>query len=373
MHKVELGINVSGYFKGNFGVAESARRYVAALDAAGIPYVLNNIDSTLHVNKDDTYSNFQKENPFPINLQVVNADQSDVFFNEMGQDYFKNKYNIAIWAWETSHFPEKFLESTKYFDEIWTLSNFVANSISKISSIPVIPIASPIQIDQSYLISDKKKFGIDESNYLFLFSFDFASIFERKNPLAIIDAFKTKFTENDNVSLIIKCINSEKFLEQFEKLKKNADWKNIKIITDNLEKKEYYKLIASCDCYISLHSAEGFGLTMQEAMFAGKPVIATGYSGNTEFMNLNNSLLVKYEIIELEKDFGPYKKGDVWAKPDTKHAGELMRWVYENKKDAEKLGQQAKKDIAKFMSFKATGNEIKNRLQHIKKNHEDYF
>ncbi len=361
------GINIAGYFKGQFGVAESARRYAHSLDKVNIPFVINNIDSGFHQNTDKTFKEFSSENPYPINLIVVNADQSDVFFNTMNENYFKNKYNIGVWAWETENFPEEFLTSLKYFDEIWTLSKFVANAISKVSSIPVIPITCPIQIDEDNLVSDKEKFGIDESNFMFLFSFDFASVFERKNPMAIIEAFKSKFSEDDNVLLMIKCINSNKFIDAFEKLKKSVNWKNIRIITENLDKNEYHKLVATCDCYVSLHSSEGFGLTMQEAMFAGKPVIATGYSGNMDFMNINNSLLVKYQLIELQKDFAAYKKGDVWAKPNTQHAGELMRGVYENKKDAMLIGEQAKEDIKKFMSFEITGKEIKRRIEHIKK------
>lgn len=365
MHKVELGINVGGYFKGSFGIAESARRYVAALDAVGIPYVLNNIDSTLHVNKDDTYSNFQKENPFPINLQVVNADQSDVFFNEMSQDYFKNKYNIAVWAWETSHFPEKFLESTKYFDEIWTLSSFVAKSISRVCSIPVITITCPLELDEKLLVQDKGRFGFDD-NFLFLFVFDFASIFERKNPIGIINSFKKAFNENDKIALIIKCINSEKFPDEYNNLIKSCNRKNIKIITENMSKQEYYSLLASCDCYVSLHRSEGFGLTIQEAMYAGKPVIATDYGGNTDFMDVTNSFPVKYHIIELKENYGPYKKDDEWAEPDLDHAASLMRYVYENPEISKKIGKEASSFIKTRINYKITGNEIKNRIRCLK-------
>jgi glycosyltransferase involved in cell wall biosynthesis len=68
-------------------------------------------------------------------------------------------------------------------------------------------------------------------------------------------------------------------------------------------------IINSCDVYISMHKSEGFGIGMLEAMFLSKPVIATNYGGNTDFMNHDNSLLLKYKMTEVINDFGPYKKG----------------------------------------------------------------
>jgi len=124
------GVNIAGYFQGEFGVAEAGRNFARAMKAVGIPHVLNNITASVHRNNDKTFDNFSKENPYPMNLVAVNADQSDVFYEQVGKNYFKNKFNIALWFWEISNFPEKWLNSLKYYDEIWVASNFVALSIS---------------------------------------------------------------------------------------------------------------------------------------------------------------------------------------------------------------------------------------------------
>ena len=100
-----------------------------------------------------------------------------------------------------------------------------------------------------------------------------------------------------------------------------------------------------------------------EAMLAGKPVIATGYGGNNDFMNINNSFPVKYKIIELEKDFGPYTKGNTWAEPDIDHAAAQMRYVFENQNVANKIGQKATLDIRQNMNPKVTGMEILKRIK----------
>jgi glycosyltransferase involved in cell wall biosynthesis len=104
---------------------------------------------------------------------------------------------------------------------------------------------------------------------------------------------------------------------------------------------------------------------MAEAMFYGKPVIATGYSSNTEFMNVGNSYLVKYKLIPLEKDCGPYKKGNVWAEADVEHAADLMRYVFNNYGEAQQIGAIAAEEIKTLLNPQVTGNKIRKRLEYI--------
>jgi len=363
----KLGINVAGYLQGEFGVAESVRNYVSAIKNSGIPLVLNNITAPAHRNKDKTFSKFEKENPHPINLVVVNADQTSVFYDKVGADYFKNRYNIGLWVWELSKFPEKWFQFAKYYNEIWTPSSFSADSISKSVSIPVHKIITPIEISATKLIKNRQKFGLEDKNFVFLFIFDFLSIFERKNPLATIEAFKLAFTEDENAILVIKCINADKSPEDYKKLVKESNRKNIKIISEHLDKSDIFSLIASSDCYVSLHRSEGFGLTIAQAMYAEKPVIATSYGGNIDFMNGDNSFPVKYKLIPLEEDYGEYKKGNVWAEPDLEHASTLMRYVFENQEKANEIGENASAHIKKKMNFRITGEEIFNRINKIGK------
>ncbi|MDH3277302.1 MAG: glycosyltransferase [Nitrosopumilus sp.] len=365
LHLDKRGINVAGYFKGEFGVAEAARNYVKSISKVNIPFVLNNINSPAHRNNDKTFNKFENENPFPVNLICVNADQSEFFYNTKGSEYFKNKYNIAVWFWEIADFPKKWMNSFNYFDEIWVASNFIANSLSKISPIPVVKIESPFEIDETKMISDKSKFGFEEDEFLFLFIFDYNSIFERKNPLAIIEAFKRSFKENEKVRLVIKCTNGDKFPEKNKKLVKDCGVKNITLLDKYLDRNELLVLIASCDCYISLHRGEGLGLTIAEAMYAKKPVIATHYGGNTDFMNLNNSYPVKYKLVKLEKDYEPYQKGSVWAEPNIIQASDLMKEVYENKDEAKKVGLQGYEDVKKQLNFNVVGEQILKRLDII--------
>ncbi len=130
---------------------------------------------------------------------------------------------------------------------------------------------------------------------------------------------------------------------------------------------EVNSLFASVDSYVSLHRSEGLGLGMAQAMYLGKPVIGTGYSGNLEFMNSENSLLVNYSMTELEEDAGPYERGTHWAAPDAEHAGSLMRWVYENPAESAALGARASASIRRRLNPEKTAREIRERMGEIER------
>jgi len=360
------GINVSGYITGDFGVGAGSRSVIQAIKAAGIPCVLNNIVSPIHSGKDSTYCSFSNNNPYPVNLIHVNADQAFESIMRTGLAYFIGKYNIGYWMWEMSRFPEEWYDSFKYYDEIWVPTNFVLESIKKVSPIPVNKIFC-FHIDETNIDINRSKFGLPEDTCVFLFNFDFHSYFQRKNPLALVKAFRQAFDKSDKVLLLLKYINQDYHPLEIKALQDAISGiPNIKVIDTNLKKDDLYSLVNSCDCYVSLHRSEGFGLTIAEAMYLKKPVIATGYSGNMDFMDMNNSFLVKYKLIDVEPNaYPPYSKGYVWADPDVEHAAELMRFVYLHRDYATELGKIASEDIKRRLSPAVAGQEIRSRLEAI--------
>ena len=359
-----LGINIAGYISGEFGIGEGVRANIRAAEAANIPFNINNFTRSPHRKQETTYQNFSQDNPHPVNLIQVNADEVATFIKYTGSSYFENKYNIGFWAWELPAFPPAWQPAFNHFHEIWTYSNYCAEAISAVSPIPVIKIMPSIALPAPSI--NREALNLPKNKFIFLFVFDFYSRIERKNPLAAIQAFKQAFGEDDRVLLILKSSNSDKNLEQ-QKLLNYAleNSSNIKHLDGYLSKNEINGLLYNCDCYLSLHRCEGFGLTMAEAMFYGKPVIATGYSSNTEFMNLGNSYLVKYKLIPIEKDCGPYKKGNVWAEPDVEHAADLMRHVFNNYREAQQVGRIASDEIKTLLNPPTVGSKIQNRLEYI--------
>ncbi|MEO6860915.1 MAG: glycosyltransferase [Microcoleus sp.] len=361
-----LGLNIAGYINGEFGIGEGVRANIRAAEAADIPFVINNFTRSPHRKKDTTYQKFSPDNPHPVNLIQVNADEVETFIKDRGSSYFENKYNIGFWAWEISAFPPKWQPAFNYFHEIWTYSNFCAEAIAQISPIPVIRIMPSIALPAPSL--SRESLDLPQDKFIFLFIFDFCSRIERKNPLAAIEAFKQAFGEDDRVLLILKSSNSDQNFKDLELLNSALiNSSNIQHLDGYLSKDEINGLLYNCDCYVSLHRCEGFGFTMAEAMFYGKPIIATGYSSNTEFMNVGNSFLVKYKLIPIEQDCGPYKAGNVWAKPDVEHAANLMGYVFNYYREAQEIGAVAAAEIRTLLNPQVTGSKIRKRLEYIAK------
>ena len=153
-----FGVNLAGYFGSEKGVGEAGRATVRALEAASIPYVLNNVVDSGSVNIDSSLSSFTADNPYSINLIHVNADQVPIFAAARGDEYFRGRYNIGCWFWELSQFPDEWYSSFQPFDEIWAASSFIQDSLARVSPIPVVrmPLALPPepQIDHKLNRSD---------------------------------------------------------------------------------------------------------------------------------------------------------------------------------------------------------------------------
>lgn len=363
---LSLGINIVGHVKGELGLGESVRANIRSIEAANIPYQLKDISVDWHRNLDDTYTKFSDDNPYPINLIQVNPHKE--FFQIIGSEYLQDRYNIGYWAWELPDMIPDWEPAFSLFDEIWTLSNHCTESISAVSPIPVLKIMPSIALPQPFI--GREMLGLSKDKFIFLFMFDFHSTVARKNPQGLIESFKKAFsTSNEDVLLVIKFSNAEYHPHQRERLNELVEgYPSIKFIDGHLKKEEVNALLYNCDCYVSLHRAEGFGLTMAEAMFYGKPVIATSYSSNIEFMNVGNSFLVKYELVPNAEDYGHFPKGSsIWAEPDIDHAASLMQYVFHNYDQALQVGAIAASEIKSLLSPLVIGKKIKRRLEYIMK------
>jgi len=366
----DFGINVAGHITGDFGLAEAVRANIRAIKAARIPLALNNLDLVTGKHPDTIYTDFSEDNPYPINLVHTNPNwvyegiYNQVFPN-FSLEYFQNRYNIGFWAWELLTFPTDWEFAFDLFDEIWTPSKYAMESIARVSSIPVITIPHSIYLPKCQM--ERKDLQLPKDKFIFLLMFDFGSSFPRKNPLAAVQAFQKVFSPFDSdVLLVIKFSNAHDYPAYREQLLHLVqDWSCIHLVEGHLPKQTVHGLLYNCDCYVSLHRAEGFGLGMAEAMFYGKPVIATAYSSNMDFMNVGNTFLVQYDLVTTTEDYGPYPKGSIWAEADVDHAASLMRSVFENYTQAKKIGEKAAEDIHLLLSPEAVGVKIQHRLEYI--------
>jgi glycosyltransferase involved in cell wall biosynthesis len=353
-------VNVAGYFRAELGVGEIARRIVAALRGAGVRCSTVVYDRTLsrqaHAFAGDAAA------PFDVNLICVNADQLPLFANDVGRRFFANRYSIGVWFWEVASFPRRFQGAFDLVDEVWAASEYVRQALAPETDKPTRVVPIPIEPPAADTASPITL----PAGFVFLFSFDFQSVFERKNPLAAIRAFERAFDARDDAALLVKTINGAHHPEAFERLQAAASHAGVHVVDGYLPAHERDALTAACDAYVSLHRSEGFGLTIAEAMAAGKPAIATGYSGNLEFMTPENSYLVPYELTPVPPGSGPYPEGVPWAEPDVQRAAELMRRVFEEREAAAERGRSGRADVLERFSPARCAAFVAQRLAEIR-------
>ena len=364
------GLNICGYLRNESGLGTAARGYVRAIRSLGVPVALKDIsEHSLSRSDDPTFTTFDTEHPHGVNLVCVNADQHFVIASRVGEGFFRGRYNIGVWAWELPRFPEKWHDRFAHYDEIWVGTSFIADMLAPISPVPVVRVppvlTQPPGQPRGSRSAGRKRLRVTADTFVFLFIFDFHSYFQRKNPLAVVRAFRLAFSPRDPVLLVIKCVNEQSDSQGFAALKAEAAGHNVSICSGYWASQGVRDLMAACDAYVSLHRSEGTGLTISDAMSLGKPVVATGWSGNTDFMNVSNSFPVSYRLVKLAEDVGPYRAGETWAEPSVDHAAELMRLVWRNREIAERRGSAARQDIEARYSEAAVGDLIRLRLSVI--------
>jgi glycosyltransferase involved in cell wall biosynthesis len=363
-------VRLTGYLGHTLGLGAAARGYAQALGAAGVP--VRTVSVPLHhlalpVELADEYGRHGFEDlvhdgRHGFELVAVNADELPSFVERLGEDYFEGP-RIGIWGWETNSIPARWRRAFSLVREIWVYSTFMATNIGAVAPVPVIPLPPPVQRPDEQVVP--VRLGVPDG-FLFVFVFDYLSTIQRKNPVGLIEAFKRAFPPGEGPRLLIKTINAPlRPLSEEEVLWSAHGREDIHVIDRSLSGDELNGLMAACDCYVSLHRAEGFGLTLAEAMAIGKPVIATGYSGNVDFMSSENSYLVDYTIGLVGPECEIYPPDGEWAEPSVEHAAQLMRRVYSDPEQAAKIGARAREDIARTLSREATGAAMRRRLEQL--------
>ena len=175
----------------------------------------------------------------------------------------------------------------------------------------------------------RARFALRDGVFQFLLVFDWQSWPARKNPAGAIEAFRIAFPRgSEPVGLAIKMIGLEPWNSDFRAFKALADTdRRITLLAGTLDRQTLAALYRSCDAYVSLHRAEGFGRTIAEAMLTGKPVVATNWSGNTDFFDATTGCPVEFTLRPVESGEYPYADGQVWAEPDLGSAAEWLRWL----------------------------------------------
>ncbi len=359
------GVNIAGYFRAELGIGEAARQLMSAVEAAGIPVATTTYDVTLS-RQSHPFERSSAGAVYDVNVLCVNADSTPAFARDAGPEFFRNRHTAGYWFWEVEDFPRSMHGAFDIVDEVWTATDFIAEAVRRAGVKPVYTIPLPVSTPQYAAALNRAHFGLPDG-FIFVFIFDFLSIVERKNPFGVVKAFTQAFAAREGPTLVLKSINGHLRLSELERLRAAAGGRpDVRIIDGYYTAEEKNALVGAADCYVSLHRSEGLGLTMAEAMALGKPVIATGYSGNLHFMTPANSFLIDYSRVSVPKGCDPYPTTTHWAEPDLLQAAALMREVFERPEAAQARGQRARQDILQRHDLQTSARAVQERVAEIR-------
>jgi glycosyltransferase involved in cell wall biosynthesis len=364
------GVNVLGFLGSEFGIGEATRLLAGGLEAVDVPVLRwpcgeSLLDTFDHEGATATARADRKPDRDPYMFNVIGMNGPEIAAARKELEPFRDRYTIGSWWWEVhGALPDDWLLGCTQVDEVWTASDHIARGLEPFVPVPVTTVKLPVYPPAAKSIP-RAELGLP-GGYLFLFMFDFFSSLERKNPIGVIRAFRRAFPAGSGAKLVLKSINGHRRKTKRELMRGAiGGHPDITLIDGLLPKERMYAMVASCDCYVSLHRAEGFGIPLAEAMSMGKPVIATGYSGNLEFMDASNSYLVDATLTQIGGETGEYPTGGTWAEPDVDHAAALMRRVFEHPEEARERGARAAEHIALQHSPSAAGESMLERLAEL--------
>lgn len=342
---------ICGFLQSGLGIGEAARLEVTALRDAGIVPYLKDISMKFGMRnlEEDQFFDSEGEPPNGPLLLHVNAPQSGYVLKYLASTCAMRRPIIGIWAWELEQPPLGWHKAYKYFDELWLPSRHAAKAFKNDCPVPLKVVHHPLQALPTKNFS-KRDFSIDPSACILLCMADGRSDLGRKNISGIISAFLEALARDEKCVLLVKLhhITEPELLKIYQQIRPA---KNVRIIKEVFDLACTADLMRCCDIFISLHRAEGFGLALAEAMMLGKAVIATGYSGNMEFMNQDNSILVDYELIPVESSNNEYRMtpNALWAEPKLDMAASKIRCLAQDVSLRHEMGQKAKKSVLKTL------------------------
>lgn len=357
------GATVVGYLRTESGMGELSRSTARALKAAGYPITTHDVDDAPQRQFDLSVAHEDRGHPLPYTIVHLNAPEAVRHARSL-EPVLRGRHAIGYWAWELSELPDDWTEAFALFREVWTCSIHAATAIAKRAPVPVQAVW-PALPDQAPSALGREDFGLPADRFTFLFLYDLLSESARKNPLGLLEAFRRAFRADDRVQLVIKTSNGDLRRDDWKRLAAAAEGLPVTLFDRYLSRADVLALLRSCDAYASLHRAEGFGYTMAEAMALGRPVVATHYSGNADFMTPWNSFPVPYRLVELDETHGRYARGQVWADPDLDAAAELMRSVVRDRERAAAVAERGREDVARQLSAEACGARIVARLREL--------
>jgi glycosyltransferase involved in cell wall biosynthesis len=306
------------------------------------------------------------EAPHPVNLFILNPPSLARLLESRPRAVrMEGRTNALLPFWELPRLPPAWLPALEEMDLLVAAGEFIRHTLaSEVAHPQVRLVRHPVHLDDG-VAADRRAWGFPRGTTVFLTAFELASDVHRKNPAGAIDAFQRAFPRDPDARLLVKLNNPAMraaFRPHVEALRERAAADpRVRLLDRVLEYREMLSLIASADVFLSLHRAEGLGLCLLEAMALGRPVVATGWSGNLEYMDDRNACLVDCDLVPVRGATHPaYAPGNLvpdarWAEPRLDHAADWLVRLARDRALRRRIGDRARADLRRRRSDSGAG------------------
>ncbi|MDX2170326.1 MAG: glycosyltransferase, partial [Deltaproteobacteria bacterium] len=358
------GVNLFGQFRAPIGLGSLSQGAAAAWRQAGYAVreiMLTNANTPDDLCVDELLPHFAFNYPrnFVVTYPHIDYDLQALY----PRCFFAGRENIGFFAWEQRDFHPAWRERLRPYDRLFALSQFAAEAVARGMGRRVDWLPAVVEVDAAQAARyDRAHFGIPADRFVLGYVCDASSSIERKNPLGTMAAIGRAMRHESRAFVVLKVTNGDRppydgVVDAIRRALRDHGIEHL-VVSRHLPRAEVHGLIGCCDVYVSLHRAEGFGYTIAEAMQLGVPVVATGYSGNMDFMREANAYVVGYRETVLRRGDGPFQPGSVWAEPDLEHAAALIRASFEDRDAARRKARQAASDTRALCSAASVGRRL---------------
>ncbi len=318
---------VSGLLSEAKGVSQGARLSLAAFRAAGLSPIAHDV-RPLFERRDASHLRLPAAQSGGAWFLHVNAPEAIHALSALAPGDWQDRYRIAYWAFELPRVPSLWVRASAAFHEIWAPSHFVVEALrSSGVKVPVRLMPHPVALGAPPATPERAAFDIPANAFAVLTLGDLRSSAARKNLLGAIAIYLQAFPSPGSSRLIVKVREDAAHPSFLAHARQAAQGRaDIDFVTGDLSSDEMHRLIASCSLVLSPHRAEGFGLPLAEALLAGVPVLATGWSGNVDFMTDMPELMIDYSLVPVRDAYRVYRaRGQRWAEPHLEDAVAKLR------------------------------------------------
>ena len=360
------GVTIVGFHRGALGIGEDARCLMMALRHSGIPVSLIDLCHAKleKVAEAGAFEAFECEQPcFPIVVICAPPFETARIRAEWGEGPFAGRKVVGYWPWELTELGRNWAHAYDLVDEIWVASRFLESVFKAETEKPVHLMPMLVDVSQTRRIS-LEPYGIAPGDFVFLAMFDFNSTITRKNPLGIIEAFRSAFPGREtDVKLLIKTTHAEQQAEAWRTVEEAIGQDERIIVIDGaMDRAEVCGLIAAVSCFVSLHRSEGFGRVLAEAMALVTPVIATDWSGSRDYLSQQTGFPVRCSLRRVQEDEYPQAAGS-WADPDLADAAQQMRRLRDQPSIASARVALGQRVVGAKYGIEAVSGSVLVRLQ----------